>query len=293
MKCGYVSVFGRANAGKSSIINRCLGFKLLPVSSKPQTTRNNVRAIYTENDNQIIFVDTPGVFKPHGKLGSILLRDAYNSLIGIDAILYVVDCSIRFDDDLVNKLKEIKDIPIIVCFNKIDLVSIDIGIKRLEEYKKNLPNAKFIQTSCKDNYGLDEVIDSLISILPERDFEFPEYYVSDRPKEYIISEIIREKCMRLLKDEVPHSIYVDIKEVKEDDEEMEVYCDIIVEKESERGIVIGKNGQMIKNIRVFSEKSIKEYFGLKCDVDILVKCVPNWRNDEKYLKKFGFEDDKL
>lgn len=292
MKCGYVSVFGRANAGKSSIINRCLGFKLLPVSSKPQTTRDNVRAIYTSDDTQIIFVDTPGVFKPHGKLGSILLRDAYNSLEGIDCILFVIDAASKVDLELANKLNNIKDIPIIVCFNKIDLISLNTGLERLTQYQKALSdtNATFIQTSCKDNFNIDTIINKIKEILPERDFEFPDYYVSDRPKEYIIAEMIREKCMRLLKDEVPHSIYVDIKAIEEDDKNIDVYCDIIVEKESERGIVIGKNGKMLKDIRTFSQKSISSYFGLKTHLDILIKCIPNWRNDDKYLKKFGFED---
>ena len=291
MKCGYVSVFGRANAGKSSIINKCLGFKLLPVSSKPQTTRDNVRAILTDEETQIIFVDTPGIFKPHGKLGSILLRDAYNSLIGIDLIMYVIDCSIPVDYELATKISNFK-LPIIVCFNKIDLIKIDTAISRLEEYKKILPNATFIQMSCKDSFNIDLLLETIKKNLPENDFEFPIDYVSDRPKEFIISEMIREKCMRLLSKEVPHSIYVDIKGIEEDDESMEVYCDLIVEKESERGIVIGKNGNMISQIRKFSERSIQAYFGLKTHVDILVKCIPNWRNDEKYLKKFGFEDGK-
>ena len=288
MRCGTVSVFGRANAGKSTIINKALGFKLLPVSEKPQTTRDNVRAILTDEENQIIFVDTPGIFKPHGKLGSILLRDAYNSMEGIDMILYVVDASIKVDEELPKKIA-LLDVPVIVCFNKIDLVSLPLGQKRLLEYKSMLPKAEFVEMSCKDDFGIEDMLEKIKSHLPEREFEFSPDYVSDRPKEYIIAEIIREKCMRLLDAEVPHSIYIDIKEVKED-EIMEVYADIIVEKESERGIVIGKNGSMIRKIRTYAQQSIKGYFGLPCHIDLLVKCIPNWRNDEKYLKKFGFED---
>lgn len=296
MKCGYVAVFGRANAGKSTLINKCLGFKLLPVSSKPQTTRDNVRAIYTNDNTQIIFVDTPGIFKPHGKLGSILLKEAYSSLDGIDVILYVIDASEKPNLELANKLKDIKDIPIIICFNKIDLIDMNTGIKRKEEYmscfKDNETKPVIIETSFKDDFGVDDILKEIDKVLPERDFEFPDYYVSDRPKEYIIAEMVREKCMRLLTDEVPHSIYVDIKGVEEDEKDIDVYLDIIVEKESEKGIVIGKNGTMLKKIREYSEKSISSYFGLKAHLDILVKCIPNWRNDDKYLRKFGFEDDK-
>ncbi|MFA6861565.1 MAG: GTPase Era [Bacilli bacterium] len=288
-KVGYVCVYGRANAGKSTIINKCLGFKLLPVSSKPQTTRDNVHAIYNDEDSQIIFVDTPGVFKPHGKLGSILLRDAESAKEGVDVILYVIDAFEAPNFELATKLKD-STIPVVVAFNKIDLIKADIGKERLARYQELLPKAKFIEVSALTGYNIPELLALLKTYLKEGNEEFPNGEVSDRPKEYIISEIIREKCMRLLSEEVPHSIYVDMKEIQEEGDGMEVYADIIVEKDSEKAIVIGKQGKMISAISKYSEDSISAYFGKKVCVNLLVKTVPDWRNSDRYLKKFGYEE---
>lgn len=288
-KVGYVCVYGRANAGKSTLINKCLGFKLLPVSSKPQTTRDNVQAIYNDENSQIILVDTPGVFKPHGKLGSILLRDSESAKEGVDLIVYVIDASEPPNFELAEKLKN-QDIPVLVAFNKIDLVRIDMAKDRLSRYKAVLPDAEFIEMSCKDNFNIDVLLSRIKEYLPEGDIVYPLDMVSDHPMEFIISEIIREKCMRLLTKEVPHSIYVDIKAVEEDEEVMDVHANIIVDKDSEKAIVIGKNGSMISKISQYSEKAIESYFGCKVYCDLLVKVIPDWRNDDKYLKKFGYKE---
>ncbi len=288
-KVGYVCVYGRANAGKSTIINRCLGFKLLAVSSKPQTTRDNVQAIYNDEESQIIFVDTPGVFKPHGKLGSILLRDAESAKEGVDLILYVIDGSEAPNFELAMKLAK-QDIPVIVAFNKIDLCKIDLAQERLNRYKEILPKATFIEMSAKDNYNIDTLLKTIKDHLEEGEIYYPLDMVSDHPMEFILAEIIREKCMRLLEKEVPHSIFVDIKGVEEDDEGMEVRANIIIDKDSEKGIVIGKKGQMISQISKFSETAISGYFGKPCYCDLVVKVIPDWRNSDKYLKKFGYEE---
>lgn len=290
-KVGFVCVYGRANAGKSTIINKILGFKLLPVSSKPQTTRDNVKAIYNDEESQIVFVDTPGVFKPHGKLGSILLRDSESAKEGVDAILYVIDASEVPDFSLAEKLQK-QDTPVLVAFNKIDLVKPDIGEERLKRYQEMLPKATFFRCSAKENYGIEEILKALKEILPEGEDYYPEDIASDRPKEFIISEIIREKCMRLLSAEVPHSIAIDVKSVEQEKDGIEVYADVIVEKESEKAIVIGSHGDMVSRISRYSEKSIGEYFQEPCYVKLLVKVVPDWRNSEKYLKKFGYDEEQ-
>ena len=288
-KVGFACVYGRANAGKSTIINKCLGFKLLPVSSKPQTTRDNVNAIYNDEDSQIIFVDTPGVFKPHGKLGSILLRDSESAKEGVDVIVYVIDASEVPNFELANKLAS-QDLPVILCFNKVDLVNAEIGESRLARYLEILPDCKVIRMSAKEGFGIEELLKEIKSHFAEGDLIFPEDIVSDRPKEFIISEIIREKCMRLLSKEVPHSIYVDMKHVSEDEEGMEIFADIIFEKESEKAIVIGKGGKMISEICRYSEQSVSSYFGMPVRCELLVKAIPDWRNQDKYLKKFGYEE---
>lgn len=286
---GFVCVYGRANAGKSTLINKFLDLKLLPVSSKPQTTRDNVNAIYNDNNSQIIFTDTPGVFNPHGKLGSILLKDAENAKIGVDLILYVVDCSQPFDSELSNKLRYSKT-PVLLAYNKIDLVSLDVGEKKLNKYLDILKDVPYLRICSKDGFGVKELLEKVKSYLPKGDSIYPDDIVSDRPKEYVISEIIREKCMRLLKDEVPHSIYVDLQSVKDEESILDIYANIIVEKESEKAIVIGKNGTMIKEISRFSEQSVKSFFGKDCCVYLNVKTIIDWRNSDKYLKKFGYKE---
>lgn len=289
MKSGFACIYGRANAGKSTIINKRLGFKFLPVSSKPQTTRDIVHAIYNDDDYQIVFVDTPGVFRPHGKLGSILLRDAENAKEGVDVIVYVVDANEVPDFSLANQLAK-QDIPVILAFNKIDLVRVNIGHERLNRYLQILPKALPIEISAKEGFGIDTLLEEIKKHRPEGDPIFPTDIVSDRPKEYVISERIREKCRRLLEKEVPHSIAIDVKHVDRDSDPREVYGDIIVEKESEKAIVIGKNGKRISQISKFSEDAIGTYFGKPCYVSLQVKCVPDWRNSDKYLKKFGYEE---
>ena len=290
-KVGFVTVYGRANAGKSTIINKCLGYKLLPVSSKPQTTRDNVKAIYNDEDSQIIFVDTPGVFKPHGKLGSILLRDAESAKEGVDCIVYVIDASEVPNFELCQKLQN-AEVPVIIAYNKVDLVKANVGEERLARYVSLLPKAKVVRMSAKDNFGIDILINEIKNTLQEGYPFYGEDMATDRPKEYIISEIVREKCMRLLSAEVPHSIAIDIKSVDYDDEEnvMSVYGNIIVEKQSEKAIVIGKKGAMISEITRYSSQSMASFFGCKVDLNLVVKVIPDWRNDERYLKKFGYDE---
>lgn len=290
MKSGIVAVYGRANAGKSTLVNQCLGFKLLPVSSKPQTTRDNVRAIYNDDECQIVFTDSPGVFRPHGKLGSILLRDAESAKDGADVIAYVVDAKEVPDFSLAEKLREEKT-PILLCYNKIDLVHADIGEERLSRYLQALPEGtKVIRMSAKDGYGVDDFLKAVKALLPEGDPIYPEDMVSDHPQSFIVGEMVREKCLRLLKAEVPHSIYIDVRQIEETEESMTVYADIIVEKESEKAIVIGRAGAMIGKIRQYSEQAVHSYFGKKAYVDLHVKCIPDWRNSDRYLRKFGYEE---
>jgi GTPase len=289
-KTGFVCVYGRANAGKSTIINKCLGFKLLPVSSKPQTTRDNVKAIYNDEDSQIVFVDTPGVFKPHGKLGSILLRDAENAKEGVDLIVYVIDANEVPNFELSEKLTKL-DIPVIIAFNKIDLVRVDVGEERLSRYLSFLPNAKVVRLCAKEDSGVMELLNAIKDSLPEGEPYYPDDIVSDRPKEYIISEMIREKCMRLLSKEVPHSIHIEMKACQEVDGIMEIYGNIIVEKNSEKAIVIGKKGSMISEITRYSEHTISSYFGMPVHLELTVKVIPDWRNDDRYLKKFGYDEN--
>ena len=289
-KVGYVCVYGRANVGKSTIINGILGYQILPVSSKPQTTRDQVHIIYNDDDSQIIFTDTPGIFKPHGRLGSVLLREAESAKEGVDLIVYVIDSSLPPDFSLIDKLNKL-DIPIILAYNKIDLVRANIGEERLSRYLDHfVKKPEVIHLVAKERFGLDDLLKAIKAKLPEGDIYYPLDIVTDRPKEYIIAEFIREKCLRILEKEIPHSIYVDIKGVTEKEDDMEVVAVIIVEKESAKAIVIGDKGRMIARISRYSEKKISDYFGKKVYLDLHVKCIPDWRNSLVYLRRFGFDE---
>ena len=290
MKSSIVCVYGCANAGKSSLINRILGFKILPISDKPQTTRDTVKAIYNDEDCQLVFVDTPGIFKPHKRFGEILLRNAENAKYGVDVILYVVDLSKKLNYEITQKLASSKE-DIIVAFNKIDLVKYDKALEIINEVKKILPKAEYVEISCKENVNIDKVINLLKTHLKHDYLLFNDDIVLDRPKEYVITEIIREKCMRLLSKELPHAVYIQLDKLTIEEKLIEVYATIIVEKDGEKSIVIGKGGRMIKEISRLSETSIYAYFKTKTICNLVVKVVDNWRSKDKYLKQYGFLDD--
>lgn len=290
MKSSIVCVYGCANAGKSSLINQILGFKILPMSDKPQTTRDTVKAIYNDKDCQIVFVDTPGIFKPHKRFGEILLRNAESAKYGVDVILYVVDLSQKLNYEITKKLTTLKQ-DIVVVFNKIDLVKYEDAQKIINEVKSILPSAEYIEVSCKDKVNIDKVIEILKSHLKHDYLFFNDDIVLDKPKEYIITEMIREKCMRLLSKELPHAVYIQLDKLEMSDKLIEVYATIIVEKQGEKAIVIGKAGKMIKEISRLSETTIYSYFRIKTICNLMVKVVSNWREKNIYLKKFGFLND--
>lgn len=290
-KVGFVTLYGRANAGKSTILNKILGYKIQAVSDKPQTTRENIRGIYNDEDSQIIFCDTPGLFKPHGRLGSILLKDSRVAKEEADVIVYVVDSSLPIHDDFIDEINTF-NVPVIVAFNKIDLITTPQHIKRLAKYKEIAPNATFVEFCGNDGFNCDTLIKEIKKHLSEGEVVYPEDMISDHSESFIFSEIIREKCMRNLEKELPHAIHVEMIQIDEDETDIDIYADIYVEKESEKGIVIGKQGEMISKITRFSEKTIEGYTGKKVHINLLVKVVKDWRNDEVFLKKHGYDQFK-
>ncbi len=286
MKVGFVTVYGKANAGKSSIINDLLATKIEAVSERPQTTREDILGIYNDDDSQICFIDTPGIFTPHAKLGSNLLREAERAREEGDVLLFVFAADEGIDKDIVGKVSQ-SSVPVVLAYNKIDKVRADEGENKLAKLKALLPKAKVVRLSAKERFGLDDLVKALKELLPEGDRIYPEGILSDRPKEFVYAEMIREKCMRLLFDEVPHSIYVDLKSATETDKGIEIHADILVERESEKAIVIGKGGKMIAEISKYSEDAIHGFTGRPVFVKLLVKVVPDWRNDARFLKEHG------
>lgn len=284
MKSGFVAVYGKANAGKSSLLNDILGFKLMAVSKRPQTTRENVLGIYNDAGAQIAFVDTPGIFSPHAKLGSALLRNSENAKDDADVLLFVVAAEEGIDRDIVERVAEAR-IPVVVAFNKIDLVRIDEGEAKLQKLQKLLPKAFFVHCSALQKYGVEDVVEAIKERLPEGLPLYPCDIATDRPREFVFAEFIREKCMRLLRQEVPHSIYVEVDAIEEDEEGVEVRGKIYVERESEKAIVIGRGGRMIAQISKYAEDAIHAYVRKPVFVRLLVKVAENWRNDAEFLRK--------
>lgn len=289
-KVGFVTLYGRANAGKSSILNKVLGYKIQAVSNKPQTTRENIRGIYNSDKSQIIFCDTPGLFKPHKRLGSILLKESETAKEDNDVLVYVFDSSLNINNTIKADFEKLpKTDNLIIAFNKIDLITTPQHISKMNEIKRLVPQAKIVEITCEHNFGVDKLISEIENMLPEGEILYPDDMISDRPSSFIYTETIREKCMRLLDKEVPHTIFIELRSVEESKDRIDIVADIYVERDSEKAIVIGKRGSMISKISSYSENAIKGFTGKETRLDLLVKVYKDWRNDESFLKKHGFD----
>lgn len=292
MKSGFIAIIGRPNVGKSSLINAILGTKLSIVTNKSQTTRNNIKGIYTKDDVQIVFLDTPGIHEPHKKLNESLNSMAYQSLKDADGVVLVVDAKekeVAKEYSLENL--NIK-VPLFIVINKIDLIHLEEAIRLKEKYLSLYPNATLIETVATKNFNVDELLKRIIDILPEGQFYYPEEDLTDRDMRFVASEIIREKILVLLKEEVPHSLAVIIEGYKEKSKGVEIDATIIVEKTSQRAIVLGKEGKMIKRIGSLARKEIENMSGEHVYLNLFVKVEPDWRNNDRLLKLYGYDVKK-
>ncbi|MBC8590761.1 GTPase Era [Wansuia hejianensis] len=292
-KSGFVSVIGRPNVGKSTLLNQIIGEKISIISDKPQTTRNKILLVYTEENFQTVFLDTPGIQMPKNILGEYMLKVSKSTLEEVDVITFLVDESIevgKLDNYIINQLKEIKT-PIILLINKIDILDdeeISLLIKKYEDmnlFKEIIP------ISALNNKNLDRYIEVLKELLPEGPQYFPEDMITDQPEKFIIAEIIREKALMNLEEEVPHGIYVDIDGIKErnDKELIDIFANIYCEKDSHKGIVIGKNGKMLKSIGQSAREDIENLLGSKVNLQLWVKVEKNWREKDNKVKYFGYK----
>lgn len=290
MKVGFCCLYGLANAGKSTLLNSILGVKIEAVSDKPQTTRENIQGIYNDEDSQIIFIDTPGLHNAHKKLGELLLKDADDAKGMVDVLIYVVDAKEKVNETLCATLQDIKT-PLIVAFNKIDDVTLSEGQFKLGGYKLLLPHAEFVQISGLKKFGLDELIKLIKTHLHEGEMLFPKDQMLDHPTDFVVTELIREKCFRMLSEEVPHAIHVQL--IKQETDQVTgkkvYYADIIVEKDSEKAIVIGKNGQMISKIRHYAERSVSSFLMEKTELKLFVRVEEDWRDNVARLKEYGYK----
>lgn len=292
MKSGFVSLVGRPNVGKSTLLNSIIGKKIAITSNKPQTTRNVIQGIYNEEDTQIIFVDTPGVHKPNHKLGNYLNKQAYYSISDVDVILFLIDITEQFgkgDTFVLEKLKETKK-PIILVLNKIDKVSNEEILTKINEYKDIYPFAEIVPVSAMKKNNTKELIKTIKKYLQDEIKYYDDSFITNKPITFMISEIVREKIFELTQDEVPHSLTCVVENMEKDKNSYHINVAIIVDRDALKRIIIGKQGNMIKQIGIKSRIELEELLGKKVYLETYVKTIKNWRDKEKYLQEFGFND---
>ena len=294
MKSGFVAILGRPNVGKSTIINNIVNQNISIVTEKAQTTRNNIIGIYNSADAQIVFLDTPGIHKPKQQLGQEMNNMAYSAAHDVEVAILVVDASKPFgsgDQFIVDHL-DIHKVPLIIVFNKIDLARLDKTEDLKDIYRELFPDAIFIDTVAKERFNIDELIETVIKLLPEGPAYYPTEMVTDKDEIFQIKEIIREKILKQLREEVPHCIAVYMDQILWEKNPIQIYASIIVEKDSQKGIVIGAGGRMIKEIgskaRVDIERLLKKHVYL----ELQVKVVDDWRNEPVALRTYGYKYKK-
>lgn len=292
MKSGFVGVIGRPNVGKSTLVNSIVGKKVAITSSKPQTTRNIIQGIYNEDKVQIVFVDTPGIHKPVNKLGKNLNRQAYYSIDDTDIILFLVDAFEglgKGDIYILDRLKEINK-PVILIINKIDKITHEEILKRIDDYKELYDFDEIIPVSAITKNNVDDLIETLKKYLPDNIKYYGDGSVTNKSIEFLMSEIVREKIFKYTEEEVPHSITCVTESVGVGKNSYNIRITVIVDRESLKKIVIGKQGEMIKKIGIESRKDLEELMGRTIYLELFVKTVKKWREKEKYLNEFGFND---
>ncbi|MBR2137677.1 MAG: GTPase Era [Bacilli bacterium] len=290
MKSGFVSLIGRPNTGKSTLLNSIIKEKVAIISSKPQTTRNLVEGIYNEEDTQIVFVDTPGIHKPVDKLGVALNSQAYYSINDVDIVVLVVDASVAYgkgDQFIIDKLQSVKK-PVFLVLNKIDKLSDVELLKKIDEYKNLYEFAEIIPLSALKNDNVDRLIKVLKEYLPDNIKYFMDNETTTAEMDFRLSELVREKIFIHTNDEVPHSISCKLIGYEETKNIAKVYVDIIVDRDSLRKIIVGANGQMIKVIGREARLEMEEILGKKVYLELYCKTIKKWREKEKYIKDLGY-----
>lgn len=290
-KSGYVAVIGRPNVGKSTLLNRLIGMRILAVSDKAQTTRNKINLIYSDDDSQIIFLDTPGMQTPRNELGDYMLRESSSALEDVDLITYIVDTSKiigKQDRAILEKLKKIKDKKVILLINKIDSIAKEDILRLIEMYSKEMDFLDVIPISAREGDGTEIYLDTVKKNLPEGPKYYTDEYVTDRPMKFIVAEIIREKALRFLQEEVPHGVAVEIEKMEELEDRTNIIATIYVERDNHKGIIIGKNGTMLQKIGTQARHDLMDLLMTKVDLRIWVKVDKNWRDNETRLKGHGY-----
>ena len=292
MRSGFVSLIGRPNAGKSTLMNQFLKTKVAITSSKPQTTRNLIQGIYNDEDTQIVFIDTPGIHKPNHKLGKYLNEQAYYSLNDGDIILFLVDASEKIgagDQYIIERLKSASK-PVILVLNKIDKMKKEQILEKINEYKDLYPFAEIVPVSALKKDNVSHLLKVIKSYLPDSVKYYEDGQVTNKPIEFVMAEMVREKVFRFTEQEVPHSITCVVDSVEVGKTSYHVHVSIIVDRDSLKKIIIGSRGSMLKKIGTYARKDLENLLGKKVYLELFVKTIPKWRDKEKYLADFGFHE---
>ncbi|WP_125545698.1 GTPase Era [Levilactobacillus lindianensis] len=295
-KSGFVAIVGRPNVGKSTFLNRVIGQKIAIMSDTAQTTRNKIQGIYTTDEAQIVFIDTPGVHKPKHKLGDYMVKSALSALNEVDAVLFMINAAEKRgagDNFIIDRLKDIKA-PVYLLINKIDQIHPDDLLPIMEQYKTAIPWKAVYPISALEGNNVDEFLSDLVDQMPNGPQYYPEDQVTDHPERFVVSELIREKIFMLTREEVPHSVAVEIESMKQEDtDHVHIEATIIVDRPTQKGIMIGKGGSMLKKIGTLARRDIEHLLGSKVYLQLWVKVQPNWRDKSTLLKSYGYRKDDL
>ncbi|MFC0722135.1 GTPase Era [Enterococcus faecalis] len=294
-KSGFVAIVGRPNVGKSTLLNRIVGQKIAIMSDKAQTTRNKIQGIYTIPEAQIVFIDTPGIHKPKHRLGDFMVESAYNAMREVDATLFMVSADQKRgkgDDFIIERLKN-NNSPVYLIINKIDKVHPDDLLSIIEDYSKQMDFKEIIPISATEGNNFEHLMDVLVEQMPEGPQYFPDDQITDHPEYFIVTELIREKVLLLTRDEIPHSVAVVVDSMKRDEnDKVHVQATIIVERDSQKGIIIGKGGKMLKQIGTKARQDIEYLLDDKVYLELWVKVQKDWRDKKIYLQDFGYRKEE-
>ncbi|NIK13356.1 GTPase Era [Alkalibacillus almallahensis] len=293
---GFIAIIGRPNVGKSTFMNRVIGEKIAIMSDKPQTTRNKIQGVLTTDKTQYVFIDTPGVHKPKHRLGDFMVQSAINTLNEVDVIMFMVNADESFgkgDEYIIERLKQVKN-PVVLVINKIDEVHPDELLPIIDTYRKQLDFEDIVPISALEGNNTEELLNVLSKHLPEGPQYYPEDHLTDHPERFIISEFIREKVLHHTHEEIPHSIAVVIDSIKEreDQDMIDVQATIVVERNSQKGIIIGKQGKMLKQIGSEARTDIESLLGTGIYLELWVKVQKDWRNRQFHLRDYGYREDE-
>lgn len=293
-KSGFVSIVGRPNVGKSTLMNNVVGEKIAIMSDKPQTTRNTIQAVYTDDEAQVVFLDTPGIHKPKNKLGEFMVKSATDAFKNVDLVLFVVDESKKIgpgDRKIIDDLKNIKT-PVVLVLNKIDQLNEEELFDLMKMYNAEGVFEQIVPISALKGRNINELLKVIKSHLEEGPQYFPDYMITDQPERVLVSELIREKVLHYVHDEVPHGVAVEIERMKsrKDKEIVDISAVIYCERDSHKGIIIGKNGRKLKGIGKSARADIELLLGSQANLQLWVKVKENWRNLQNYVSNFGYTE---